>query len=760
MANNSNVSDTIYPYDSYPSSFLVGKNANIDANYGPWINTNAYETWLFNTAGGTPKEGTLIAVQPTEHADVTLYVYTSNVGEGTWKPVGSGSGGTGADDIGYVDHNVDVDILEKKVVSTSANQNLTLEQQANARANIKAADADKVYLKTDVYTKSEISDLLDDIESAGGSPGDSYYTKTETNSNFVRTGSADQTINGQKTFDGTVIFNNAPNPVQFNYDATINVKYNKSNADEVTVGGFLVRDTNNNVLSKTLEASDVVFSKNETSGLHSFTYNKNLKQCLTSLDTAVYNLSQAQSQSGNAGTLTTTNTTSLSTDTAEPLTGAVQLHKISKTGSYSDLLDKPITVSGTNDENASIAKNLTVGTEQSNKDLTVNGDTTITGELSALDDKITAALSEGQNPVAVLTVDGDVTTSRTFTQTLQVHNSITLGTATTLSQDSDSSTTINGSLTLADLTTNSVLKLDDNKKVISDTGTYMKFRSEVDTYDDLPNSSGTIAVGDVFYVKDTDSQVVATEITSDKNLRVIYSTDVNVTLDTDSEGTTPILSTSDFFSAFSTDGAFDAYPTFAYTYHKIYYNGSNVGDLKIVPVRTSEYGIIIALVSVTASKAWAASTTYDGGERNVWYIEGMLSNGSGVVELDVTHSTIPSGRNIKEFVIFGGGVTWKSIGRKTTNMINMIPITEDTEYAEIESILLAGNIPYLYSMDSNCKYGNQYHFCGGYTANSIDYYTFESVTYDNGSFKKVIKICEEATDPTWTTKTVTLTIDA
>ena len=399
-----------------------------------------------------------------------------------------------------------------------------------------------------------------------------------------------------------------------------------------------------------------------------------------------------------------------------------------------------------------------IGSSQRNKDLTVNGDVTITGNVSlgteASDTAKTITLGS-------TTGAGNVADTINVNGTTTINGNLTIGTGSSITTPSAgiSSAQI-GLLSLGNLTANSILKLDSQKHVVSDTGTYMKFRSEVNTYDDLSNISEPIAVGDVFYIKDTDSQVVATEITSDKNLRVIYSTDINVTLNTDSEGITPILSTSDFFSAFSTDGAFDTYPTFAYTYHKIYYNGSNVGDLKIVPVRTSEYGIIIALVSVTASKAWAASTTYDGGERNVWYIEGMLSNGSGVVELDVTHSTIPSGRNIKEFVVFGGGVTWKSIGRKTTNIINMIPITEDTEYAEIESILLAGNIPYLYSMDSNCKYGNQYHFCGGYTANSIDYYTFESVTYDNGSFKKVIKICEEATDPTWTTKTVTLTIDA
>ena len=126
MANNSNVSKLDYPKLSASYSLLPDNNANIDANYGPWISTDAYEAWLQRTdiagAGATPIEGTLIAVQPTEHADVTLYVYTSNVGEGTWKPVGSG--GTGTDDIGYVPDNVEVQLLNKQVVSTSANQGL------------------------------------------------------------------------------------------------------------------------------------------------------------------------------------------------------------------------------------------------------------------------------------------------------------------------------------------------------------------------------------------------------------------------------------------------------------------------------------------------------------------------------------------------------------------------------------------------------------------------------------------------------------
>lgn len=41
------------------------------------------------------------------------------------------------------------------------------------------------------------------------------------------------------------------------------------------------------------------------------------------------------------GTLKTTNTTAQATNASEPLTGTVNLHKVAKTGSYNDLLDRP-----------------------------------------------------------------------------------------------------------------------------------------------------------------------------------------------------------------------------------------------------------------------------------------------------------------------------------------------------------------------------------------------------------------------------------
>jgi hypothetical protein len=49
----------------------------------------------------------------------------------------------------------------------------------------------------------------------------------------------------------------------------------------------------------------------------------------------------ASSGSGSAGTLNTTNTTAQTTSSSESLSGTINLHKVSKTGSYDDLLNTP-----------------------------------------------------------------------------------------------------------------------------------------------------------------------------------------------------------------------------------------------------------------------------------------------------------------------------------------------------------------------------------------------------------------------------------
>lgn len=61
---------------------------------------------------------------------------------------------------------------------------------------------------------------------------------------------------------------------------------------------------------------------------------------------------------GSAGTLYTNNT-SAATPTAEPMSGDIRLHKISKTGNYNDLLNKPTIPAAANDSRITIQRNGT-----------------------------------------------------------------------------------------------------------------------------------------------------------------------------------------------------------------------------------------------------------------------------------------------------------------------------------------------------------------------------------------------------------------
>ena len=59
------------------------------------------------------------------------------------------------------------------------------------------------------------------------------------------------------------------------------------------------------------------------------------------LSFAFHNLKGEPGSGGSAGTLDTSNTTAQATNASESLGGTVNLHKVSKTGSYNDLLNKP-----------------------------------------------------------------------------------------------------------------------------------------------------------------------------------------------------------------------------------------------------------------------------------------------------------------------------------------------------------------------------------------------------------------------------------
>ena len=638
MANNSNVSKTVYPEKSFDYSLLPEKNANIDANYGPWISTDAYEAWLQRTdiagAGATPIEGTLIAVQPTEHADVTLYVYTSNVGDGTWKPVGSG--GTGADDIGYVSDNVEVQLLNKQVVSTSANQGLNPTQQDNARRNIGA-------VATDAYNSkvTELTGMIHNLQVADTDPGNAYALRQELTSglalkadksNTVTTNASNQTISGEMVFEGGVTFD-----CETDFTSESHFEDLVTFGDNVDIQGSLTLDGN-------LSAGIL---KRESTGAVTTTGLKTIN-------------SQSIIGDGNI--------------TISAGTNVVQADWNAASGEDGFIANKPITVSGTNGENASIAKNLTIGTEQSNKDLTVNGDITITGELSALDDKITAALSEGQNPVAVLTIDGDVASSRTFTQVLQVHNNTTLGTATTQSQTSNSSTVINGGLILADIAgaNGGVLRVGSNGAVYADPSSYITGSIMVDTYDDLPTSG--IEPGEVRFIRDTGKISTALQVVADTKLYVsipnVYVTEANANKRVLEEMCTeerPLVQYSTFLNNFSeivdehnAEDVYGDYPAIPYREHKLTESAGD--DLYVIPVQHTTYGKIMIAISKVSGKAWIVPTS-SVGAINTWYVDevgstGGLSTGS-LIEITDNYDDLPDDlTNVREFMTFGGSVIW------------------------------------------------------------------------------------------------------
>ena len=76
--------------------------------------------------------------------------------------------------------------------------------------------------------------------------------------------------------------------------------------------------------------------------------------------TTVVNLpfTDSDTQGGIAGTLNTTNTSAQTPSASESLTGNVKLHKVAKTGSYDDLLNKP-TIPTVNDAVLTVQKNGT-----------------------------------------------------------------------------------------------------------------------------------------------------------------------------------------------------------------------------------------------------------------------------------------------------------------------------------------------------------------------------------------------------------------
>ena len=115
-----------------------------------------------------------------------------------------------------------------------------------------------------------------------------------------------------------------------------------------------------------------------------------------------------------SGTLNTTSTDSLSTSADENLSGNIQLHSVSKTGSYNSLNDKPINVSNFNNDSGYLTENDLSGFAKSNEIPTNNNQLTngagyITGEN-------VAKTNQNNNFSAAQTFNGDITVNGNITQ--------------------------------------------------------------------------------------------------------------------------------------------------------------------------------------------------------------------------------------------------------------------------------------------------------------------------------------------------------
>jgi hypothetical protein len=808
MANNSNVSNAIYPYDSYPSSFLVGKNANIDANYGPWESTLDYETWHGKKTPSQIKEGTLIAIKESDSSDVTLHVYSN----GTWKPVGSG--GIGADDIGYVPDNVDVDILEKKVVSTSANQGLNPTQQDNARKNIGA-------VATDTYNSkvTELTGMIHNLQVADTDPGNAYALRQELTSglalkadksNTVTTDTNQTTdengpITGYKSFTGAVDFAGPTvigdvtlqgntvftekNPLLRNNTVTINSKTVTINSEvkfPKLDPGILTVDSSGEHKVVTVPASSFTSSSgayitpdwnNNIEGTNGYIDNKPL---ISSSDGTTF-IGHGPSYEDFSQVL---------------ITDDVNAKGNLVLGTYYE--DTPNTIWKKtriygNVEIRGGNEGVSIGSSQRSTNLTVNGNTTITGNVS---------LGTGVSDIAKTITLGSTTGAGNVADNININgiitSDVTIGKATPAADNKN--LTVNGSLTaigdvtLGDNTSNAshdtttlysqlvykkpnsypvaqqgkvepgVLVRDEDGNVTS-----QFFIPSVLSMKDLPDTATNGEIYNVAETGDTYKHVVQTVETVDTDLHVSYidkSDNTRKTLDIDIADTQPAITISTFFSELGTTGysAFSNYPFIASTKTNLSY------DVYVVPVQTDK-GICIALVYYMTDPcvAYVVSRWYSGNKANTWYVNDVIHEQGPLIKLFSDLSEGPNKRYV--FPVDGDDLStqvqyfvpnaannntqksWEKIVKSTDLTINgngtiltYDIITESYEYSEIEDLIRSSKIPLLYD-NSNGVY---YHYCGHCVVGGNGKYVFESISYDSG-YKKVIKVCNETTGSDWTT---------
>lgn len=689
MANNSNVSNATYPYDSYPSSFLVGKNANIDANYGPWESILDYETWHGKKTPSQIKEGTLIAIKASDSSDVTLYIRSN----GTWKPVGSG--GTGTDDIGYVPDNVEVQLLNKQVVSTSANQGLDTPQKVNARNNIGAASADDLnnnyYKKSETYTKSEIDDSISQIQAASGGDLSGYYNKVQVNdkldlkadkANTVTTNTNQTTdengpITGDKSFTGNVDFSKKTwiSEVILQGNTVFKGKDQLLNDNTVIIEssvkfpnldpGILTIDNSSEHKVVTVPASSFISSpsayitpdwNNNTEGTNGYIAHKpDLNDYLT------------KSGGNITGTLAVSG--KISGSNGIEILGDATINGTTNIGT------------STNQKDLIVSKDATV-----ENDFVVKGNVSLGTDTSSTAKTITLGSTTGAGNVADnININGIITSDVTIGKANPIADNKNLtvnGNATLTSAGIGNCSIAQLSLPHENFTANSILKLDSNKKVVSDTGIFMKYKDEVNSYADLPDENAEgISKGDVIYVKDNDTFVIASSITNDNNLYVRIPGLNLVTLD---KTTQPAVS----YSSVKTDlyrvhEVFSAYPLIDYYYHTL--PAGSDGRLRVIPITTNIEGEY-ALVLASTQKIFAVTTQDSGGPKNSWYCTGL--DNTGEVK-DITSSFSTSDNSVQRFKYLLNSVVWT--GTKDyveDNAIKFAPqtLTETQKVQAVENI--------------------------------------------------------------------------
>ena len=355
--------------------------------------------------------------------------------------------------------------------------------------------------------------------------------------------------------------------------------------------------------------------------------------------------------------------------------------------------------------------------------------------------------------------------------------------------NSTSKTTINGSIIIPNYTVDGILTVGKNEQnqnaVISDSSIYMKYKGIVPKYTNLPNGNYT-KKGDTYFVEDLNAFVVAHDTTSDvnDNLYVYYlrpdSTTATITLQNvhSDNSQTKLVNYNDLVNNLSSVyTTYSSYPAISYLYHQLIPSGeSERKDLKVIPVLTDEYGIIIVLATSTAI---FGITKASNESWNTWNCNKIISNSI----TDITNITngITDESNIRTFYTFNGGVEWTKPADTSLKTINGMSLkgkgnvlitpsnsvisatsghitdiilnisntaaNNTIEYEDLDTMIQYGFIPVLCDQDGQCYHLSKIVKGGG----GSDYYEFSELVCDNSwNFEFRIRRCNSATGPDWT----------